>query len=188
MNPYFNQNFVPLTEQGRLVQQRIIKNFDEYFNEYKYIPEAQIVDLLEPNIETLIINKRRVQRTTKSGKQPSFSILVAIGNKKNCIGLAYGNSKQLKTAIQKGIKNAKKKLIYLDETKGITTLTKQIKFKSNLIKYKPAKIGTGLVAGIKIVNFLQLAGIKNAYVKIIGSKNPINYIFGLYKILEEFKK
>ena len=183
-----NQNWQPLTEQGKLAKQHEIKNLEQYFEKFYIIPEAEIVDILEPGLDALIIKKRRVQRTTKSGKQASFSVLIAVGNKKNTIGLAFGNSPQLKLAIQKGIVAAKKQLIFLDESKGMNKLTKQIKFKSNLIKYKPGRVGMGLVAGDKVVKFLQLAGITDKYVKIIGSKNPINYIIGLFKILQSFRK
>jgi small subunit ribosomal protein S5 len=182
----YNLKWEPKTKQGILVKDQKIINLKQYFQEFIKIPESEILDLLEPNSSYILISKRRVQRTTKSGKQPSFSVLVAIGNYKDCIGLAFGKSKQLKSAILKGIVNAKKKTILLNQDL-VYEKVKEIVYKHNKIIYRPGYKGMGIVAGGKIKDILKLSGIKDIWVNIYGSMNPINYTLGIFEILKDFK-
>jgi len=61
------------------------------------------------------------------------------------------------------------------------------KFKSSKILMKPAKPGTGVVAGGSIRDLVELAGISNISVKLLGSSNKVTNIYCALKALEKLK-
>ena len=52
---------------------------------------------------------------------------------------------------------------------------------------KPAKAGTGVVAGGSIRDLVELAGISNISVKLLGSSNKITNIYCALKAFEKLK-
>ncbi|OPZ33228.1 MAG: 30S ribosomal protein S5 [Tenericutes bacterium ADurb.BinA155] len=53
---------------------------------------------------------------------------------------------------------------------------------------KPAPAGTGIVAGGAVRAILELAGIKNVYSKVYGSRTPINVIRATHAGLQSMKE
>ena len=48
---------------------------------------------------------------------------------------------------------------------------------------KPAREGTGVIAGSKVRAVLELAGVKNVVAKSFGSNNPLNQVRAVIKAL-----
>lgn len=63
----------------------------------------------------------------------------------------------------------------------------EAKFKSSKILMKPSKPGTGVVAGGSIRDLVELAGISNISVKLLGSSNKVTNIYCALKALEKLK-
>jgi hypothetical protein len=53
---------------------------------------------------------------------------------------------------------------------------------------KPAPAGTGIIAGGAVRAILELAGIKNVYSKVYGSRTPINVIRATHAGLQSMKE
>ena len=63
----------------------------------------------------------------------------------------------------------------------------RIFYGSQIAQLKPATTGTGLIAGGYLRPVLTLAGIKNIYSKLIGSRNKIVGVQAAIQALEQYK-
>jgi len=135
--------------------------------------------------EVIFIN--RVAKVVKGGRKFGFSALVAVSGK---IGLGIGKASEVLDAIRKGVEMAKKNMISIP-LEG-TTIPYEIKesFCATSVLIKPAKEGTGVIAGGPARTILKLAGIADVSAKYFGSNNRINcakVAFNALKKLENRK-
>ena len=61
--------------------------------------------------EEKVIQISRVSKKTKGGNKIGFSALMVVGDKKGRVGVALGKAPDLLSAIKKGVKKAKKRLV-----------------------------------------------------------------------------
>src|SRR5437764_11898715 len=117
----------------------------------------------------------RVTKVVKGGKNMSFSALVVIGDPQaKVVGYGIGKAKEVPSAIRKGIESAKKNLRRI-HTLGSTIPHQTLgRFGSGLVLLKPAREGTGVIAGGPVRAVIQAAGIPNVLTKSIGTHNPHN--------------
>jgi small subunit ribosomal protein S5 len=127
--------------------------------------------------EERVVSLNRVTKVVKGGKRMKFSALVVIGNGKGVYGFATGKSGEVPDAIKKSVEKARRNLITVKLTKG-GTITHDItgSFGATKVFLKPAPEGTGVIAGGPVRAILELAGVKNVYSKVYGSRTPINII------------
>jgi len=135
-----------------------------------------------------VVSINRVSKTTKGGRKISFNALVVVGDKKGRVGFALGKASEVPSAIKKAIQQAQKKVINVNIV-GKGTIPHAIigHFGSGQVFLKDAPEGTGLIAGSATRIIMELAGIKNIYSKIQGSKTPINVVRATMNGLENLK-
>lgn len=127
--------------------------------------------------EEKVVKVSRVAKTVKGGKRIRFTALVCIGDKKGKFGFGLGKSNEVPDAIKKAVACAKKNLHTITISKGNTVAHSIMgHFGATKVFLKPASEGTGLVAGGAVRTILELAGIKNVYSKIYGSRTQSNVI------------
>lgn len=133
---------------------------------------AKVQDEFEEKVVTI----RRVTKVTKGGRHFRFAAVVVVGDKKGRVGLGTGKANEVPDAIKKAIKEAKKSLITVS-TKG-TTVPHEIlgTYGAGKVLIKPAKEGTGVIAGGPARAVIELAGISDIYAKSLGRNTPINMI------------
>ncbi len=122
-----------------------------------------------------VIDIRRVTKVTKGGRTLHFSATVAVGNEKGLIGIGSGKSSEVVEAIKKARMQAVKnvhKITIVDQR----TISHEMIGASGAAKVmiKPAKAGTGVIAGGPVRTVLELAGVKDVVSKSLGSNTKIN--------------
>lgn len=145
-------------------------------------------DRPKPEFDQKIISIRRVTRVVAGGRRFSFSVALAIGDKKGSVGLGTGKANDTALAIAKALKSAKKNMIKLGLTKTMSISHEaKAKFSSSRLMIMPNK-GRGIVAGSSVRDVLNLAGIKDVTSKIYsGSKNKLNNAKAAIIALSEMK-
>jgi small subunit ribosomal protein S5 len=136
----------------------------------------QRIDSSQLQLKDTVVSINRVTKVVKGGKNLSFSALVVIGDEGGHVGYGNGKAKEVPQAIRKAIEAAKKNLIRVPLTNN--TIPHQVMglFGAGRVLLKPAKEGTGIIAGGAVRAVMQAAGVSNILTKSIGTSNPHNVI------------
>lgn len=147
-------------------------------------PRRSNFDRPKPEFDQKILAIRRVTRVVSGGRRMTFSVAIAIGDKKGSVGLGTGKALDTALAIGKALKSAKKNMIKIKLTKTMSIPHDvNAKYTSSRVTLMPNK-GKGLVAGSAVRDVLVLAGIKDVTAKILsGSKNRLNNAQAVVKAL-----
>jgi small subunit ribosomal protein S5 len=131
---------------------------------------------------------RRVTRVSSGGRRFSFSVAMAIGNKKGKVGVGIGKAGDTTLAIDKAVRNAKKNMIEVKRNENDSIVHDvEAKYNSARVIIIPAK-GRGMIAGSAVRDLLELAGITDVNAKILsGSKNKLNIGKATIKALKSLK-
>lgn len=135
-----------------------------------------------------VVKISRVAKTVKGGKRVRFTALVVIGDGIGKFGYGLGKSGEVPDAIKKSLAAAKRNMFKMSIAKG-DTVTHPVMghFGATQVFLKPAPAGTGLVAGGAVRAILELAGIKNIYSKIYGSRTQTNVVKATADALNQLK-
>lgn len=141
-----------------------------------------------PEFDHQMMAIRRVTRVVKGGRRFSFSVLVAAGDRRGRVGLGLGKAGGISEAIDKGLRQAKKRMLTLPLTRDHSIPHEvRAKFGSSRVVIRPAP-GRGIVAGSVVRVILSLAGVRGVSAKIISpSKNQINNARATIKALDAIK-
>lgn len=134
-----------------------------------------------------IIDIRRVTRMFKGGRRLRLSVFVVVGDGKGRVGLGIGKGIDVRAAQEKAVANAKKNLIKIS-LQG-NTIPHDIELKNGAAKVllKPAKPGTGVVAGSSMRMVAEVAGIKDVLGKILGTNNKISNAYATVEALNSLR-
>ena len=122
-----------------------------------------------------VISVNRVTKVTKGGRRLRFAATVAVGDGKGKVGLGTGKANEVQDAIKKAIGNATNNIIKVDLVEARTVSHDAIGTSGAAkVLIKPAKAGTGIIAGGSVRAILELAGVKYIISKSLGSNTKIN--------------
>lgn len=147
----------------------------------KYIETAK-------DFEEKVVQINRVSKKTQGGNRIGFSALLVVGDRKGKVGVGKGKSRDVASAIRKGIAYAKKHLIDVSIIKGSIPADIYIKRGAAKILLKPAPEGTGVIAGGAVRAVVEAAGIRNISSKILGTKNKASNVYATLEALKELSK
>ena len=135
------------------------------------IKEDEDAQLIE---KVVYIN--RVAKVVKGGRRFSFSAIVVIGDGNGTVGTGLGKANEVPEAIRKGGERAKK------DMRAVSLLEDSIPHEiigvsgSSSVLLKPARPGTGIIAGGAVRAVLEAAGVRNVVSKCLRSHNPHNLV------------
>lgn len=149
------------------------------------------MERIDPNsldLKDQVVSINRVTKVVKGGKNLSFSALVVVGDHNGHVGHGSGKAKEVPQAIRKAIDRAKKTLMTVPRSG--TTIPHVVlgRFGAGRVLLKPAKEGTGVIAGGPVRAVVQAAGISNVVTKSLGSANPHNVVKATFEALRALKK
>lgn len=135
-----------------------------------------------------VIQISRVSKKTKGGNKAGFSVLMVVGDKKGKVGVGLGKASDVLSAIKKGIKKAKKKMIDvpLDGTTIPFAIT--VKKGAGRVMLKPSIKGTGVIAGGPVRAVVEAAGVRDITCKIMGSDNQSSSVYATFEALKQISK
>ena len=126
-------------------------------------------------LEERVVSISRVTKVTKGGRHFRFSATMAVGDGKGLVGIGTGKANEVPDAIKKGIQAANKNLCKVAIVDNRTIPHDAIgECGKARVLIKPAKEGTGVIAGGAVRVILELAGIKDIVSKSLGSNTKIN--------------
>jgi len=145
-------------------------------NPRKYIPKKERVDPTDLNLSEKVVFINRVAKVMKGGRRFHFTALVVVGDMAGHVGAAMGKATEVPEAIRKAGTITRKHLITVPMSGTTIPHPLLVHFGATKILIKPAPAGTGLIAGGGVRAVLEMAGVKDAVAKSLGSNNPINVV------------
>ncbi len=135
------------------------------------------------------IDVRRVARVMAGGRRFSFSVTVVIGDRKGRVGVGLGKGADTALAIDKAVRDAKRRMITVPLTKdGSIPHDVMVKYASSTVSIIPSP-GRGLVAGSAMRTVLEYAGVTNVNAKILTrTKNKLTIARATVEALKTLSK
>lgn len=123
-----------------------------------------------------VIQIDRINKVVKGGKRLQFRAFTIVGDLDGNVGYALGKSKEVPAAIKKGIDRARKYMVPITLTGGTVPHEVIGTYGSARVLIKPAKPGTGVIAGGAVRILLEACGMRDVVAKILGKGSPINNV------------
>jgi small subunit ribosomal protein S5 len=145
-------------------------------NPRKYIAKRERVDASEFELSEKVVFINRVAKVMKGGRRFHFTAIVVVGDMAGHVGAAMGKATEVPEAIRKAGTVARKHMISVPMKDTSLPHPLLVRFGAAKVLIKPAPAGTGLIAGGGVRAVLEMAGVKDAVAKSLGSNNPANTV------------
>jgi small subunit ribosomal protein S5 len=134
-----------------------------------------------------VVEVTRVTRVVAGGKRMRFRALVVIGDRKGRVGMGLKKGMDVAESVNKAVNQAKKNMITLPLVNETIPHEVTMKYKASKLMMRPAKPGSGVIAGGAVRSVMELAGVKNIVSKMMGSSNKVNNIKAVFKAFQTMK-
>lgn len=145
-------------------------------------------NIQEGSFEEKVVQINRVSKKTKGGNKMRFAALVVVGNRAGKVGVGLGKSTDVSSAIVKAVTYAKKRLITVPIVNETIPNSVFVKEGAAQVLLKPAKQGTGIIAGGAVRSVVEVAGIRNISSKILGTSNKASNVHATFEALKKLSE
>lgn len=135
--------------------------------------------------EDVVIAIDRVARVVKGGRRFRFKALVAVGDRKNRVGVGVAKGADVQLAVAKATEVAKKNMVTVAIHNETIPHEIEVKVTGAQVLLKPAAPGTGIIAGGTVRSIVALTGIRNLITKSLGSSNKVNIAYATIEALSQ---
>ncbi len=130
---------------------------------------------------------RRVAKVTKGGKRLRFSTVVVVGDRHGTVGVALGRGADVRGAVEQGERLASKNATKIQLVGDTIPHEIKMKYGASKVLLRPARPGTGVIAGSSVRTVLEMAGVDNVYGKILGSPDANGNAYCTYRALKSLR-
>ena len=130
----------------------------------------------EDGLREKMIAVNRVTKVVKGGRILGFAALTVVGDGDGRIGMGKGKSKEVPSAVQKAMEEARRNLTKVSLKNG--SIHHQVfgHHGAASVMMAPAPKGTGIIAGGPMRAVFEVVGITDIVAKSHGSANPYNMV------------
>ncbi|MDR3206609.1 MAG: 30S ribosomal protein S5 [Candidatus Methanoplasma sp.] len=189
-------DWIPKTRLGQMVLNGEITTMSDALATRLPLREAEIVDILLPDLKDEVIDLNMVQRMTDSGRRVRFAVTSIVGNGDGFIGIGRAKGKEVGPSIKKAIDNAKLNVIEIKRGCGSWecgcgephTMPFEVigRTGSVTVYIRPAPRGVSLAVGDVAKSLLTLAGVRDAWGFATGNtKTKVNYAMATFEALRQ---
>lgn len=150
-------------------------------------PAVPIEESLAIECDDDVINISRTAAVVKGGRRFSFNALSVVGNRNGLVGLGYAKAKEVPNAVEKSVKEGKKRLMRVVRQGTSIPHMVEGRFCATKVRLVPAAPGTGVIAGSSVRKVVELAGIKDVLTKTYGSTNKMNVVKATMHALSQLR-
>ncbi len=156
-------------------------------NPLKYMARRERLDPSEMELTEKVVFINRVAKVMRGGRRFHFTAVVVVGDMAGHVGAAMAKATEVPEAIRKAGTVARKYLIAVPMRGSTVPHPILVRFGAAKILIKPAPPGTGLIAGGGVRAVLEMAGVKDAVAKSLGSGNPANVVKATIMALSQLR-
>ena len=139
---------------------------------------------VDPNHYEQVIQIKRVSKKTKGGNLVTFAALVVTGDKQGKVGIGLGKAPTVSDAIKKAVRLANRDGINIPVVDGTVPYQVTEKYGSAKILLKPARKGTGIIAGGAVRAIVEAAGVTDIVSKMFGTTNKLTNAYATFRALK----
>jgi small subunit ribosomal protein S5 len=141
----------------------------------------------EGDLQDKLVQVNRVAKVVKGGRIFGFTALTVVGDGKGKVGFGRGKAREVPTAIQKAMEQAKRNMITVQLDGDTLQYPVKARHGASKVYMQPASQGTGIIAGGAMRAVLEIVGVHNVLAKCYGSTNPVNVVRATVNGLREMR-
>ncbi len=130
----------------------------------------------EKGLGEIVVKIYRCTTVVRGGRRFSFGSLVVVGDRKGHVGVGYGKSIEVPSAVEKGKKIAAQQMVPIKLVGGTIPHRVIGRYGASKVLMIPARPGTGVIAGSSVRAVLELAGVRDVLTKSYGSNGAKNLV------------
>ncbi len=148
---------------------------------------AYAEEIKEEGLVEKLVQVNRVAKVVKGGRVFGFTALTVVGDGNGKVGFGRGKAREVPTAIQKAMENARRNMFEVELDGGTLWYATSARHAASKVYMQPASEGTGVIAGGAMRAVFEAAGIQNILAKCYGSTNPVNVVHATFKALRSIE-